>query len=114
MAKKTNRQLPKELRSLDQAVREQQQEVQQLYQPPEVIEADTRRKIAERFVMLYFALLIIITIGVPIYNLVAFKIGNQDPSLQVSLRDILQTYSAILGPTLGFVIAYYFKSKNEN
>jgi hypothetical protein len=96
------------------ATRVQHKELQQLYQPPEVIEADTRRRIAERFVILYFVILIILTIGVPIYNLVAFRIGNHDQSLQIGLRDILQTYSAIVGPTLGFVIAYYFKSKNEN
>jgi DNA polymerase/3'-5' exonuclease PolX len=59
MAKKTKRQLPQELRSLDQAAKVQHKELQQLYQPPEVIEADTRRRIAERFVILYFVILII-------------------------------------------------------
>jgi hypothetical protein len=114
MAKRAKSKLPQELRNLDQAAKVQQREVQQLYQPPEYIEADTRRKIAERFVLLYFALLIILTIGIPIYNLVAFRVGDQEQSLQLSLSDILQTYSAIVGPTLGFVIAYYFKSKNDN
>jgi type VI protein secretion system component VasF len=113
MAKRTKRQLPQELRSLGQAAKEQQAEVRQLFEPPEVIEADTRRKLAERFLWAYFALLFILIVGIPIYNLVAYRVADQEQSLQIPLSDILQTYSAIVGPTLGFVIAYYFKSKNE-
>lgn len=72
----------------------------------------TRQQIAKIFVYIYFALLTLIIIGAPVYNIVAIRVTGRN-DLVIPLTDIIQTYSAVVGPTLGFVIAYYFKSKND-
>lgn len=113
MARKTKRELDRTLQSLDLEAQEQQRVEELKYPPIEITEADTRKKIAERFVIAYFILLGLLIIVVPVYNLVSFKIAGEQKILQIPLGDILQTYSAIVGPVLGFVIAYYFKTKNE-
>lgn len=112
--KKTKKELDQTLRSLELGAQEQQQVEELKYPPVEVTEADTRKKIAQRFVMAYFGLMGLLIIGVPIYNLVAFRVAGDQKILQIPLSDILQTYSAVVGPALGFVIAYYFKNKNDN
>jgi|GEM_PF-1250044 len=75
-------------------------------------DSSTRQQIARLFVGIYFGLLALLLIGIPIYNIVVIRI-TQNESLIIKLTDIVQTYSAVVGPTLGFVIAYYFKSKSD-
>lgn len=73
---------------------------------------DTRQEVAKKFVKYYFALLTLILIGVPAYNAVMYGLtGNAD--LAISLKDAILTYSAVVGPTVGLVVAYYFKTKHE-
>jgi len=72
----------------------------------------TRQRIARQFVTIYFALLGLLLVGIPIYNIAVIRI-TQQTDLVIKLTDIVQTYSAVVGPTLGFVIAYYFKSKSD-
>lgn len=67
----------------------------------------TRDVIARTVVQVFFLLLAVILIGIPIYN------ANVASDLRLNLTDLLQQYSAILGPILGFVIGYYFKTKND-
>lgn len=115
MAKRTKEELDKALEPLENLAAEEQKKAEELRYPPiEITEADTRKIIAQRFVMAYFGLMGLLIIGVPIYNLVAFHISGDQKILQIPLADILQTYSAIVGPALGFVIAYYFKNKHES
>jgi len=112
-AKKSKTQINQEIQSLDKTA-QQQQQIDILKRPRITpTDEDTRQRIAKLFVIVYFILLGLLILGVPIYNLIAFHITKSDKSLQISLTDIIQTYSAVVGPTLGFVIAYYFKSKND-
>lgn len=114
MAVRTKKEITEQIKSLNLEAREQQ-EVEELKRPLlEPTDTGTRQKIAKLFVIAYFGLMILLIIGVPIYNLVSFKIAGEQEILQIPLGDILQTYSAIVGTSLGFVIAYYFKTKNEN
>lgn len=72
----------------------------------------TRQGIAKKFVTYYFAILIVIIVGVPAYNLAAYALtGNS--SLAISFKDAILTYSAVVGPTVGLVVAYYFKTRND-
>jgi len=113
MAKKTKTEINKEIKDLDQTA-QQQQQVDELRRPQlNPNDADTRQRIALIFLVAYFSLLALLLIGIPVYNLIAFHTTGNDKELQISLNDVVQTYSAIVGPTLGFVIAYYFKSKND-
>ena len=115
MAKRTTKELNDTLRSLDTVATQQKLEASELrYPPTEITEADTRKKIAQRFVFAYFGIMLILIIGVPVYNLFAIRVDDKQDLLIINLSDILQTYSAIVGPALGFVIAYYFKNKNES
>ncbi len=72
----------------------------------------TRDRMAKSFMRWYFGLLTLIMIGIPFYNLVARVVTGGD-GYKVALLDIIQGYSSIVGPLFGFVIAYYFKNKNE-
>jgi hypothetical protein len=101
----------KELAKLKASADQQERGASSLLElEPEKRDADTRQKIAKLFIIWYFALLLAILIGMPIYNLVAFATtGNED--LFVNMKDVLQVYSSIVGPLAGFVIAYYFKNK---
>lgn len=67
-------------------------------------ESQKRGEIAQYFVRGYFYLLTLIILGIPLYNLYA------EQTIQLDLAEILQGYSAIIGPLIGFVIAYYFKT----
>lgn len=73
---------------------------------------DTRQEVARKFVRYYFLLLMLIIIGVPAYNATMYAlVSNND--LAISFKDAILTYSAVVGPTVGLVVAYYFKSKQE-
>lgn len=74
-------------------------------------EQDTRQEIARWFVLGFFALLFLILVCTPLYNFLVLSEFDED-SLTINLNDLLLTYSSILGPILGFVIGYYFKSKD--
>ena len=73
---------------------------------------ETRQKVAKMFVHYYFAILVLIIIGVPLYNYLMYKHASS-PGLVISIKDAILTYSAVAGPTFGLVVAYYFKSKPE-
>ena len=70
---------------------------------------ETRQKVARMFVHYYFLIMVLIITGVPLYNFLMFKHADS-PSLIVSLKDAILTYSAVAGPTFGLVVAYYFKN----
>ncbi|HTE22646.1 MAG TPA: hypothetical protein VK674_06420 [Candidatus Limnocylindria bacterium] len=75
-------------------------------------DTETRQEVAKKFVRYYFLILILIIIGIPLYNYFTYRmVGNAD--LLVPLKDTVLTYSAVVGPTMGLVVAYYFKSKSE-
>lgn len=75
-------------------------------------DADTRQAVARKFVNYYFKILLLILLGIPVFNLFAYRVtGNTD--LVIALKDMVLTYSAVVGPTLGLVVAYYFKSKGD-
>jgi hypothetical protein len=97
-------------------VREAQQSLQErqraLNARPAPDDNSTRQQIARIFVYIYFCLLGLILVGIPLYNLAVFRVTGSI-ELTIKLTDLIQTYSAVVGPTLGFVVAYYFKSKND-
>jgi hypothetical protein len=72
----------------------------------------TRNKLARTIVNFYFWTLILIIVGIPVYNFLMTSQIDQ-PQNVISVKDALLTYSAIVGPTLGLVIAYYFKTRAE-
>jgi hypothetical protein len=75
------------------------------------IESETRDFIARSTIKYFFMLFAVVLIGVPVYNfLVAANGLNTD--LVLNLSDLMQQYGATLGPVLGFVIGYYFKTKS--
>lgn len=112
----TPKEINKQIQDLNSQVRKQERSAEVFDAASQLKQSDstTRQRIARLFVVAYFILLGLILIGVPIYNLIAYHATRDAKSLQVSLTDTIQTYSAVVGPTLGFVVAYYFKSKNEN
>lgn len=73
---------------------------------------DTRQEVARKFVKYYFVLLTLIIVGVPTYNAVMYGLAHNN-DLAISLKDAILTYSAVVGPTVGLVVAYYFKTKHE-
>lgn len=73
---------------------------------------DTRQEVARKFVRYYFLLLMVIIIGVPAYNAVMYMIVDNN-DLAIPFKDAILTYSAVVGPTVGLVVAYYFKSHQE-
>lgn len=75
-------------------------------------DADTRQDVAKKFVRYYFLLLTIIIVGIPFYNAVMYALVHTN-DLSISLKDSILTYSAVVGPTVGLVVAYYFKSKQD-
>jgi hypothetical protein len=111
MAKKTKRLINEEATQLSKAA-EQQEQIADLRGPQlQPKDDDTRQWIARLFIILYFMLLAVLLVGIPVYNLVAYRVTGGSDTLQIPLSDIVQTYSAVVGPTLGFVVAYYFKSR---
>lgn len=76
-------------------------------------ESDMRSNMARKFVHYYFGIMSLIIIGVPVYNYLMSRADKA--ALAISIKDALLTYSAVVGPTIGLVVAYYFKSdKNGN
>ena len=77
------------------------------------LEGQTRSEIAREFVKLYFRILVIILVVVPTYNVGVLAFSSNNTELLLPLKDILLTFSAAIGPALGLVVAYYFKSSNN-
>lgn len=75
-------------------------------------DSETRQEVAKKFVRYYFELLTLIIVGVPVYNIVVFRLTSSS-ELAISFKDAILTYSAVVGPTVGLVVAYYFESKNR-
>lgn len=74
---------------------------------------DTRQEVARKFVRYYFGLLIGIILIVPIYNLGSYALFH-DTALLIPFKDAILTYSAVVGPTFGLVVAYYFKTADRS
>lgn len=66
----------------------------------------SRAKIALLFVRWYFGLILLILLGVPIYNLI---IGSKTG---LELSSTIAQIGTLLGSPLGFVVGYYFKEQN--
>ena len=75
-------------------------------------DSETRQKLAMRFVNYYFFGLVLIIVGVPLYNYLMNRTMGTKP-LVISIKDALLAYSAVVGPTFGLVVAYYFKSESD-
>jgi hypothetical protein len=76
------------------------------------VEDETRQEVAKNFVRYYFIILVAILVMVPIYNFLSVKF-LQNTDLIIPLKDTILTYSAVVGPTVGLVVAYYFKNDHE-
>ena len=96
-----------------EGVDEVQSEKAELLKTGQQKDDDTRQKVARFFVRAYFVLLGLILISVPAYNWLVYR-GTQDGALLLSLKDTVLTYSAVVGPTMGLVVAYYFENKNRH
>jgi hypothetical protein len=68
---------------------------------------ETRSTIALTFTKWYFGLILMVLIGVPVYNL--FVEGEQI----LNVEDVLSTLTAAIGVPFGFVVGYYFKGSEE-
>lgn len=66
-----------------------------------------RAFIAIVFVFGFLALLLIVIVGVPIYNA---AIGQGE---KIDLNTTLSTVGGLLGTPLGFVVGYYFKESKK-
>lgn len=64
----------------------------------------TRAEIAKKFVKWYLAFVMVIIIGVPLYN--SYSVHSKEP---LDIYKVLTTVGTILGTPLGFVVGYYFK-----
>lgn len=73
---------------------------------------ETRQEVARKFVRYYFLLLTLIIIGIPAYNALMYALAGSN-DLAISFKDAILTYSAVVGPTVGLVVAYYFKTKQD-
>lgn len=76
-----------------------------------LMDTETRQEVAKKFVKYYFFILLMILVVVPLYNYYCFK-QFRNTDLLVPLKDMILTYSAVVGPTLGLVVAYYFKNSD--
>ena len=75
-------------------------------------ESDMRARIANYFTRSFIFLVATIIIGVPIYN-AAISTSPQFETLHIDLSDLLSDFWALFGSILGFVLGYYFKSRER-
>lgn len=101
--------LNEKLDALDRATRSNEKGVETSTKT----DGEVRSELALKFVYLYFVLLGLVIIGVPIYNYLMYSVADK-PELIISIKDALLTFSAILGSTFGLVIAYYFQNKDSS
>jgi hypothetical protein len=76
-------------------------------------DADTRQAVAKMCIIGYFAGLVVLIVGVPLYNYLAIA-RTDDQRLLLDFKDALITYQAVVGTLVGTVVAYYFKSKLDS
>jgi hypothetical protein len=110
--KSTTTRVQKSIEALRHTANLQEGYAEQLEQSSYAPDVNTRQRIARSFIKWYFVLLLIILVGIPIYNLIAFSVTNGD-EYRLDLLDTIQGYSSIVGPLVGFVIGYYFKSTKD-
>lgn len=79
---------------------------------PEEQDTTTRQDVARKFVRYYFGILLLIVIGIPFYTLSVYALFHND-TVTIPFKDAILTYSAVVGPTFGLVVAYYFKTGKE-
>lgn len=77
---------------------------------PEKFTSEARKQIADKFVNLYFCLLVLSFVIPAIYNTVMFNF-TKDNTLFIPLRDTVLLTSSTLGGPLGFIVGFYFKEK---
>ncbi len=75
-------------------------------------EDDTRQDVTKKFVKYYFWIMIALMIVTPLYNLATFWLFRNE-TLLIPFKDAILTYSAVVGPTFGLVVAYYFKTSRD-
>jgi hypothetical protein len=93
---------------LDEEKEEQYQAIVELVKTPAEQEAATRHMLAMWCTIGYFSTLILILIGVPLYN---YWAAARRADLILSLKDTLLVYQAVVGTLVGAVVAYYFKTQ---
>lgn len=82
---------------------------------PQFHKDETRRRFALYFLIGYFALLLLVLVFIFLYNkwviISALKAGIPGilPTQLLDLERILFLVTSAFGPTLGFIIGYYFK-----
>ena len=76
-------------------------------------EDQTRSKLANIFVWGYFGTLvgIIILVILNNYLVAAFHLRYD---IIIDIKDIIASISSVIGPSLGFVVGYYFKSSENH
>ena len=73
---------------------------------------ETRDDLAKGLVAVFAVLLIMIVVGGPIFN-AFFSNWDNFELFRVDVEGTLQAISTVMGPVIGFVIGYYFKTKSE-
>jgi len=68
----------------------------------------SRAKIAFKFVRWYLFYVLLVIIGVPIYN--RYAVGAKET---IDIFKVLAQVGTLLGTPLGFVVGYYFKESNN-
>lgn len=115
LSKKSLDDIDRQLKEIKESAGMQNVSAQQtVLQNTQKQDVETRQQIAKLYVIVYFVILFLIIAGIPLYNLWSYSVTNDPTLLQISLSDTIQTYSAVVGPTLGFVVAYYFKSSKND
>lgn len=71
----------------------------------------TKSTLAKWFLGGYFTMLIVILVYVPIYNVITIKLLMGSIDDLMNAKDAFIMVSSQLGPLLGFVLGYYFKSQ---
>ena len=72
-------------------------------------DSESRYKITIKFINYYFGFLILVFILVAVYNY--FAVVNKFDAL--NLKDMISLFVSSFGPTLGFIIGYYFKAGDK-
>lgn len=88
---------------------DQKQAVAAIVKDSQAKDDDTRQRVAMWCVVGYFACLVLILVGIPLYNYIAFTRGQE--KLLLDLKDTLLAYQAVVGTLVGAVVAYYFKTQ---
>lgn len=71
---------------------------------------EARKQIANKFVNLYFILLVLSFVIPAVYNVIMYSFTGND-TLFIPLKDVVLLTSSTLGGSLGFIVGFYFKDK---